>query len=99
MKLNEENQKLAAEYGIPALRKRRNQKGYYVLHLRSATWCLQWLMVIDFLLLITLFYLFFTIKPETYYATSLNGKNTLLTASNKNSAQSISMQYSNTASS
>ena len=92
MKLDQENAALAAEFGIPSLTKKRQQKKFYVVQLRRATFLLQWICILNFLMLCAILYVFCTRKTEADYASSFSGKNSLLQAYSLNDAQAVTNQ-------
>jgi hypothetical protein len=78
MNINQENAKLADEFGIPRLRRNQQQKGYNEIHFRRCAKLVWIIMIINVLLTFALLYFFFRQLPERYFATSFSGEVTPL---------------------
>ena len=90
--LNQENTAIANEVGIVRLNVNRQQRFYYPIHLRRFTQLLQWIMLINVLLLGLLFYLIFSADIPGYYATSFNGVNTRIWSNHLEQAKLLTQQ-------
>lgn len=71
-----ENEEIAYELGIPCFKINEAQRNYYPYHLRHCTRYLEWLLALNFILILTLLFLFFTQTDPGYYLTAFNGTNT-----------------------
>lgn len=72
--ITEENNLIADELGIPRLKINQAQKIYYPYHFRQCAKYLQWIGIINFLLVLLLLFLFFSQTENDYYLTAFDGK-------------------------
>ncbi len=92
MTINQENAKIAAELGIPHITKNAQQRGYSQIHFRRCIKYLEWICIINAILIVIVLYLFFSRPKEVYYATSFDGKNTLIPSFLLANANAITQQ-------
>ncbi|MCD6046949.1 MAG: hypothetical protein K0S08_596 [Gammaproteobacteria bacterium] len=92
MNINQENAKLADEFGIPRLRRNQQQKGYNEIHFRRCVRLVWAIMIINVLLIFALLYFFFSQAPERYFATSFAGEVTPLVPYSLVTANAITQQ-------
>lgn len=92
MNINQENERLADEYGIPRLRANQQQKGYNEIHFRNCTKLVWGIMLINVALILILLFVFFSRPLEHYYATSFSGDVTLLKTFSLTDANTVTQQ-------
>lgn len=90
--INQENTAIANELGIPRFKNNQQQRNYYQYHFRHCTLFLQWLMIINFVLILIILYIFFTRSGEHCYSTSFDGVVTPLHSYTLAEAQAITQQ-------